>query len=102
MPPTPTAPVKVYRVSFGVQYGADENHTVHPTWPPADGDGYVEVFAPDEEAARKLAVFAFEHYWAFMYSPEEWAVKPAEQIARYWPKGCIGSLQLILTERNPE
>lgn len=56
-------PLKNFYVTFGVMY----SHTPHPYWKGAHPDGYLEVQAPDEDAARLLVRSFIGLKYAFMY-----------------------------------
>lgn len=62
---TPT-PLQNFYVTFGVKY----RHTTHPVWPGAHPDGYLQVIAPDEEAARLLVRRSIGPFYAFMYTED--------------------------------
>lgn len=62
--------LRSFYVTFGVMYA----HTVHPYWKGADPDGYLEVQAPDEDAARLLLRSFIGTKYAFLYHDKpEWA-----------------------------
>jgi hypothetical protein len=52
-----------FYVTFGVQY----RHEAHPFWPGAHPDGWLEVLAPNEEAARLTLRPLIGNRYAFMY-----------------------------------
>jgi hypothetical protein len=60
-----------YRVTFGQKYRRDP----HPTYRKAHPDGWLTIVAPDEVAARNVAVSRLGRAWAFMYAPENWDPK---------------------------
>lgn len=67
---TPTPLLRTFYVTFGVQYF----HEPHPHWKGAHPDGYLEVLAPDEEAARALVRSFIGTHWSMMYDRKpEWA-----------------------------
>lgn len=63
-----------FYVSFGVGYAT----SLHPYWMGAHPDGYLEVVAPDEEAARLLVRSYIGLKWGHMYDRKpEWAKRGA-------------------------
>jgi hypothetical protein len=62
--------LRSWYVTFGVMYA----HTTHPYWKGADPEGYLEVQAPDEDAARLLIRSFIGTKYAFIYDrTPEWA-----------------------------
>lgn len=62
--------LRSWYVTFGVMY----SHTPHPYWKGADPEGYLEVQAPDEDAARLLIRSFIGTKYAFLYHRKpEWA-----------------------------
>lgn len=75
-----------FYLTFGVQY----RHTPHPYWNGAHPDGWVLIQAPDEAAARKLAVRYFGYNWSTTYDALNF--NEAENQQLYYELGCIASL----------
>lgn len=62
--------LRSFYVTFGVMY----YHTPHPYWGGAHPGGYLEVLAPDEDAARFLVRSFIGTKWSHMYDRKpEWA-----------------------------
>ena len=76
-------PLRSFYLTFGQQYRREEHpsgHSVHP-------DGYVEILAHTEGAAREKAFATFGPHWFTVYS-----IVPGLD---YFPRGCLFTLQDI-------
>jgi len=80
-----------YAMTFGCQYGADPRRLTHPTWPPADADGWVTILAPDESSARACAFRLFGKRWAFIYPP-------GGHDPKFFPLGELARVHCTATE----
>lgn len=85
-------PLQHFYVTFGVQY----SHEPHPAWAGAHPAGWLQVSAPDEEAARKLLMEYIGNHYAFIY-PED-RFDPKGDALRWYPRGPLGFLS---TEAEP-
>lgn len=77
--------VRLY-ITFGVQYGPGEEKETHPVFDWVDGDGYVTIIAPNDDAARALAFAVFGNAWAFGYP------KPPQE--KWAPRGNLATFTL--------
>ena len=80
-------------LTFGQQYRREP----HPIGMGANPDGYVEVHAPDELAARQQVVELIGSAWSMLYSEdeffsEEYAFEEMRTID-YFPDGCSGVIR---------
>ena len=76
----------IYYVTFGQQYPREP----HPTFAKAHRDGWVEIEAPDEITARRIAVGWFDRAWAFIYSESD----PWRPKLDMYPLGCLHRITL--------
>jgi hypothetical protein len=76
-----------YYVTFGMVY----RHEAHPYWKGAHPDGWLEVMAPDEEAARLLLRSFIGNRYAFMYEKGRFETKwhPLGRLATITTNGGI-------------
>lgn len=83
-----------FYVTFGVQY----RHEPHPHWPSAHPDGWLEVVAPDDDAARLLLREYIGNRYAFIYDEQRFdrAWHPLGMLA------CITSDGGIITAEGVE
>lgn len=65
---TATGILVEYHVTFGQKYRREP----HPTFPKAHPDGWVTVWAHDEDKARQITVKRLGRAWAFLYGPDTW------------------------------
>lgn len=56
-------PLPTFYLTFGMQY----SHEVHPHWAGAHPSGWLEIQAPDEDAARQLVREYIGNRYAFIY-----------------------------------
>lgn len=79
--------LRTFYVSFGMMYA----HEKHPHWPGAHPHGWLEVQAPDEEAARLLLRTFIGTRYAFMYDEERFERKwhPRGRLATITTNGGI-------------
>lgn len=75
-----------YRLTFGSQYA----HTRHPTLAVAHPDGWLTIVAPDERAARRVAVQLLDAAWSFLYGPDEYA----DAWEEHFPRGQLARVGL--------
>lgn len=74
-------------VTFGSQHGTTERH---PFMPEAHRDGYVSVWAPDGEEARRL-ILARLADWSNMYDPA-WLDANSPRWKERFPMGRLANL----------
>ena len=82
-----------YHLTFGVQYLREP----HPLGASSNPNGWIEVHAPDELAARKQVVELIGDKWSMLYSEEEftsdeYAFEEMRTID-YFPDGCSGVIR---------
>lgn len=70
----------IFYVTFGVQYGTGKNQELHPLG--FSCDGWVEIEAASEEAARAEAFRLLDRRWSMIYP--EWDFRTS-----YHPLGCM-------------
>lgn len=77
-------------LTFGVQYLREP----HPLGASINPNGYVEVYAPDELAARKQVVELIGSAWSMLYTEDEFFSDEYAfeemRTADYFPAGCSG------------
>jgi hypothetical protein len=73
--------------SFYVTFGGMYRHEEHPYWKGAHPDGWLELLAPDEEAARLLVRTLIGLKWAHMYDTVHFHEDDA--VKRWYPKGRL-------------
>lgn len=87
------APVSKWFLTFGQQYRREP----HPIGMGANPDGYVEVHAPDELAARKQVVELIGTAWSMLYSEHEFFSEDNAfeemRVVDYFPAGCSGVIR---------
>jgi len=72
-------------VTFYVTFGQKYAREPHPTLAAAHPDGWVEVEADSEMAARRLALDHLDDRWAFMHAEREFT-------RQLYPRGCIARI----------
>lgn len=92
-----------FYVSFGIGYATTE----HPYWPGAHPDGYLEVIAPDEDAARALVRSYIGLKWGHMYDRKpEWAragrLATITEDGVLWPKEGVEPPTPKFTAQDPQ
>lgn len=85
----PAPVMQTFYVTFGVMY----RHTPHPYWEHAHPDGWLEVEAPDETAARELVQAHIGTQYAFMYSEQEFN-RPHPQRPNRFPLGMLARISV--------
>jgi hypothetical protein len=95
-----------YSITFGTQYRPEGSAygEPHPHWPPADGNGWLVVSAPDQGAARAWAWANLGQRWAFIYdgdTPPHPELFPAGVLARADSAERLPDSTYDPTERNP-
>lgn len=74
-------PLQTFYLTFGVRY----RHEKHPAWDGAHPDGWLEIQAPDEEAARLLVRSFIGNKYAFIYDEH--------RFERKWhPRGRLATI----------
>lgn len=83
----PTPRLKTFYVTFGMMY----RHEAHPHWKGAHPDGWLEVQAPDEDAARLLLRSLVGNRYAFIYEERRFERKwhPLGRLATVTTNGGI-------------
>lgn len=74
------------RLPFLVTFG--RAHVPHPTFPAADADGWVTVWAGSYVEARRAAHEALGNAWAWIYTPQE--VESGRFDPSFFPAGETG------------
>ncbi|QWY82831.1 hypothetical protein PP641_gp091 [Arthrobacter phage SilentRX] len=75
-------PLQTFYVTFGMMY----RHEKHPFWTGAHPDGWLEVQAPDEDAARELVRRYIGNRYAFIYDKLRFDPK-------WHPLGALASIK---------
>lgn len=87
----PTADLEPFYVTFGVQYRKADPDAQHPMSPEViDADGYIVIFAPDEETARFAAFGIFGRQFSFIYQANDFT--PGESY--FHPLGELGRITI--------
>ncbi len=72
-----------YHVTFGSRFRTEP----HPTYARATPEGWVDVVAPNEAAARAVAVGHLGSAWSMIYAEDDPSWDPV-----FFPAGCVGTL----------
>lgn len=82
-----------YHLTFGVQYLREP----HPLGASSNPNGWIEVHAPDELAARNQVVELIGSAWSMLYSEEEFFSEEYAfeemRTVDYFPAGCSGVIR---------
>jgi hypothetical protein len=79
-----------FYVTFGQRYAREE----HPSFPEAHPDGWVEVIADTEYAARVLTKKRLGTAWSHMYTEKIWKkYEENENSFARFPRGSLGTFR---------
>jgi hypothetical protein len=78
--------IQEFFVTFGVQYGRQEDDDKHPLG--MYSDGYAVIEAPDMETARAMAFAIFDEKYSFIY--------PDEPEFRHAPRGELMRIKWVM------
>lgn len=84
---TPTPPLHSFYITFGGRYRYER----HPYWGGADPNGWLEVIAPDEDAAVELVWAHIGRAWAFIYPAERF---DTTENRKYYKKGRLAIISV--------
>lgn len=84
-----------FYVTFGQKYARE----THPMFPDAHPDGWIEVEADTEYAARCVVVQKIGTGWSSIYSEESWLAweDTGRTNDELYPRGCIGKFHDIVS-----
>lgn len=74
-----------FRVTWGQRYARE----AHPTFAKAHPDGWLTIVAPDEHAARDVAIDHLGAAWSFLYVTAELDAAWDE----YFPRGELARIE---------
>lgn len=78
--------MKEFYVTFGDQYRREP----HVSFQNAHPDGYVQIDAPDEVTARRVAFGIFDTQWSMLYTFDEFWKDGTADVERWYPLGRLG------------